>query len=155
MLPSANRRAVGLVVLAVAVGRLAAAATPEEASFFESRVRPLLVTKCQECHGGKIAEAGLRLDSRPALLAGGDSGAVAIAGDAGHSRIIAAVKRAGDLAMPPDEPLLAEEVAVLEAWVAQGMPWSGPGDGGPTSRYGVAASGIACFALGLPATHAA
>ena len=136
MLLSANRRAVGLVVLAVAVGRLAAAATPEEASFFESRVRPLLVTKCQECHGGKIAEAGLRLDSRPALLAGGDSGPVAIAGDAGHNRIVAAVKRAGDLAMPPDEPLSAEEVAVFEAWVAQGMPWSGPGDGGPDDPLG-------------------
>ena len=38
--------------------------------FFESRVRPLLSTKCQECHGDGIAEAGLRLDSRQALIRG-------------------------------------------------------------------------------------
>ncbi|NCX99045.1 MAG: DUF1549 domain-containing protein, partial [Planctomycetia bacterium] len=44
---------------------------------------------------------------------------------------IAAVRRTGDLEeMPPDEPLSPDEVAVLEQWVAAGMPWSGPGSGG-------------------------
>jgi hypothetical protein len=61
-----------------------------------------LVAKCQTCHGAKIAEAGLRLDSRPAVLAGGQAGPVAIAGDVAHSRLIAAVRRTGDLEMPPD-----------------------------------------------------
>jgi cytochrome c553 len=132
MRPPARRRAAGLVALAVvaAAGPRPAAAA-DQAAFFESRVRPLLVAKCQDCHGGKIAEAGLRLDSRPAILAGGDSGPVAVAGDAAKSRLVTAVKRSGDLAMPPDEPLSAEEVAALEEWVAAGMPWSGPGSGGP------------------------
>ena len=39
----------------------------DTAAFFESHVRPLLVAKCQSCHGEKLAEAGLRLDSRRSL----------------------------------------------------------------------------------------
>ena len=40
---------------------------------FESRVRPVLSTYCFECHGHK-AKGGLKLDSREAALAGGESG---------------------------------------------------------------------------------
>ena len=106
----------------------AAEATSRELeTLFESRVRPLLATKCQGCHGDKVAEAGLRLDSRRSLLAGGDSGAVVVPGNAAKSRLLAAVRHAGDLAMPPDEKLSAEEIATLETWVAAGAPWSGPG----------------------------
>jgi len=104
----------------------------EQEKFFESRVRPLLIGKCQSCHGEQVAEAGLRLDSRPRLLAGGDSGLVVVPGDVAKSRLIAAVRHAGDLAMPPDEKLSPEEIGTLETWVADGVPWSGPGgDGGP------------------------
>jgi len=117
-------------IAVVTSGGVAAANSPEHDAFFESRVRPLLVAKCQECHGSKLSEAGLRLDSRPAMLAGGQSGPVAIAGNAAHSRLIAVIKGAGDLQMPPDDPLTGDEVAVLEKWVAEGMPWSGPGSGG-------------------------
>lgn len=121
----------GLVIALIAGSAVASAANgPDPSAFFESRVRPLLVAKCQGCHGGKIAEAGLRLDSRPALLAGGQAGPVAIAGDVAHSRLIAAVRRTGDLEMPPDDPLSPDEVRVLEEWVAAGMPWTGPGSGG-------------------------
>ena len=44
--------------------------------FFESRIRPILVDNCLSCHGPKKQEAGLRLDSRAALLRGADSGPV-------------------------------------------------------------------------------
>jgi len=123
-------------------GGVAAATKPDHEVFFESRVRPLLVAKCQECHGSKLSEAGLRLDSRPAILAGGQSGPVAIAGDAGQSRLIAAVKGTADLQMPPDDPLAADEVAVLEKWVAEGMPWSGPGSGGPDDPLAATAAPV-------------
>jgi len=102
-------------------------AAADREAFFESSVRPLLVAKCHACHGEAIAEAGLRLDSRRSLLAGGDSGAVVVPGDAGESRLLAAVRRSGNLAMPPDESLTAGEISTLEAWVADGVPWSGPG----------------------------
>ncbi|MFM7184955.1 MAG: DUF1553 domain-containing protein [Planctomycetota bacterium] len=99
----------------------------DAARVFESRVRPLLVEKCGECHGEKVAEAGLRLDSRAAVLHGGDSGPAAVPGDAAGSRLVAAVRHAGNLEMPPSGRLADEEIAILESWVAAGVPWFGPG----------------------------
>jgi hypothetical protein len=101
----------------------------EAAAFFEAKVRPLLVAKCHDCHAGDTSEGGLRLDSLPALVKGGVSGPAAVAHDLNGSRLIAAARRADGLAMPPDDPLAADEVAVLEAWVQAGLPWSGPGSG--------------------------
>ena len=120
-----------------AVAPLAAFAADAE-RLFESRVRPLLAAKCQECHGPKLAEAGLRLDSRRAVLLGGDAGPVVVPGDVGGSRLIAAVRHVGDLKMPAEGKLSAEEIATLESWVSAGVPWTGPGgdtaDAPPVSR---------------------
>ena len=50
----------------------------EEAAleFFEKEVRPILVSRCYECHSAEkgTPRGGLRLDSRDALLKGGDTG---------------------------------------------------------------------------------
>ena len=122
--------AFGLTLAALLSGgrSLAAEATSKELeTLFESKVRPLLTAKCQRCHGDKLAEAGLRLDSRRSMLAGSDTGPVVVPGDAAKSRLVAAVRHADGLAMPPDEKLSGDEVATLEAWVAAGAPWSGPG----------------------------
>ena len=45
--------------------------SPADVEFFEKRIRPLLVSRCYECHsaGAKQLQAGLRLDSREAMLA--------------------------------------------------------------------------------------
>jgi hypothetical protein len=114
------------------------AAAPEHEAFFENRVRPLLVEKCQDCHGATMSEAGLRLDSRPNVIAGGQSGPAAVAGESDQSLLIAAVRRTGDLQMPPDEPLEPAEVTVLERWVAEGMPWTGTGSGAADDPLGSA-----------------
>ena len=125
----------GLVLATLLPGPAAAEApTRELEKLFESRVRPLLIEKCQGCHGEKIAEAGLRLDSRRSLMAGGDDGPVVVPGDAAKSRLVAAVRRVGGLEMPPDGKLTAEEVAAIETWVAGGAPWSGPGADGPAGE---------------------
>jgi cytochrome c553 len=47
-----------------------AAPSAEQIEFFEKQVRPVLVNRCQACHGAKKQESGLRLDSREALAAG-------------------------------------------------------------------------------------
>lgn len=39
---------------------------------FEAEIRPVLVQTCFPCHGGKKTSGGLRVDSRQALLEGGD-----------------------------------------------------------------------------------
>ena len=128
---------VAAALLFAASGAAPAVASPADAErLFESHVRPLLVGRCQECHGEKLAEAGLRLDSRRAVLAGGDAGAVVVPGDAGKSRLIAAVRHAGEIAMPPDGKLADEEIRLLEAWIAAGAPWSGPGGDDDASAPG-------------------
>jgi len=43
--------------------------------FFEKEVRPLLINRCYECHSTeKKIKGGLALDTRNAVLKGGDSG---------------------------------------------------------------------------------
>ena len=91
--------------------------------FFESRVRPLLVERCYECHQ-RQAEGGLRLDSRAAILRGGQSGPALVVGNPGKSLMIQAVRREHDeVAMPPDESLTDDEVSILERWVQEGARW--------------------------------
>ena len=64
---------------------------------FEKHVRPLLVEKCQSCHGAEKAKGGLRLDSRAALLRGGDSGPAAVPGTPGESLLVKALGYTGEL----------------------------------------------------------
>ena len=92
--------AFGLTLAAVISGgrAMAAEATSKDLeTLFESKVRPLLTAKCQRCHGDKLAEAGLRLDSRRSMLAGSDTGPVVVPGDAAKSRLVAAVRHADGL----------------------------------------------------------
>src|SRR5690242_15137559 len=97
--------------------------------FFESKVRPILVNRCGQCHGERKQRAGLQLTTRAGALKGGDGGPVLVPGDAARSRLIRAVRRDGELKMPPgdDDKLSGAEVEVLARWVAQGAPW--PEDG--------------------------
>src|SRR5687768_630544 len=96
---------------------LTAGAPPEDERFFETRVRPVLVEKCQGCHGAKKQQAGLRLDSRAAVLAGSDRGPVVVSGKPAASPLIAAVTHVGDLKMPK-EKLADAQIADLERWIA-------------------------------------
>jgi len=97
---------------------------PAEAlEHFEKHVRPVLVERCQGCHGAKQQKSSLRLDSREAILKGSDSQIVVVPGDPDKSLLIAAVKQTGDLRMPPKGKLSPEEIAALETWVRQGLPW--------------------------------
>jgi Planctomycete cytochrome C len=96
----------------------------EETDFFEQRVRPILVERCQECHEevGK-RKGGLALDSRSGWMAGGDSGVAVVPGRPDESRLIEAVRyKNRDLQMPPKNALSGSEVQVLERWVAMGAP---------------------------------
>lgn len=89
--------------------------------FFESNVRPLLVKHCQECHGDKKQEGGLRLDSRDGWMRGGDRGATIHPGEPEKSLLIQAVRyKDSDLEMPPSKQLTKQEIAVLETWIKRG-----------------------------------
>ena len=100
------------------------ALAPEVVAFFEKEVRPVLAEQCYSCHGPKIQQANLRMDSRGALLRGGARGPSLIAGDVDKSLMIQAVRHQG-LQMPPGRKLPEKQVAALEQWVKMGAPWPG------------------------------
>jgi cytochrome c553 len=94
--------------------------------FFETKVRPVLVQHCYRCHSGqaKKLRGGLRLDSREALLAGGESGPALISGQPDKSRLLEAVAYKNvELQMPPRGKLSDAAIADLTAWVRMGAPW--------------------------------
>jgi len=102
-------------------------ADPAAEQFFETRVRPLLASRCFGCHGEKKQESSLRLDSRQAVLTGGDNGRAVVVGKPAESPLVKAVRREGDVVMPPEDKdkLSAEEVGILEQWIAQGLAFPG------------------------------
>ena len=69
---------------------------------FEKQVRPVLHARCVSCHGPDKQKGGLRVDSRAALLKGGDSGPALVAGYPEKSLLLKAVRQTDpDLIMPP------------------------------------------------------
>jgi hypothetical protein len=112
-----------LFAAALLFGPVAQAAEADGIAFFESKIRPLLVERCLECHGERKQKGGLRLDSRAAWQHGGDSGAALMPGEPEKSLLIKAVSHADkDLQMPPKKQLAPEEIAALEQWVKLGAP---------------------------------
>jgi hypothetical protein len=92
--------------------------------FFESKIRPLLIERCQRCHGSEKQEAGLRLDSRASILRGGDSGPAVVPSKPDESLLVDAIRYGDTRQMPPKQQLPAEEIALLEEWVRRGAPWT-------------------------------
>jgi hypothetical protein len=93
-------------------------------TFFQDRVQPLIESRCVSCHGPDKQKGQLRLDSREAMLKGGESGPVLIPGKPSESLLVQVVlHQKKDLEMPPKERLTPADIAVLERWIAAGAPW--------------------------------
>ena len=99
------------------------AADATSLAFFENDIRPLLIQRCVKCHGPKKAESGLRLDTLEFARKGGDTGPGVVSDRPDKSLIIQAVRRVGDLKMPPDEKLSDREIAALVRWIRDGAQW--------------------------------
>lgn len=97
------------------------AASQEDAQFFETKIRPVLVKQCYQCHSAnsKIIQGGLRLDHRAGLLKGGDSGPAVVPGNAAGSVLVSALKYDG-VEMPPSGKLAPNVIADFEKWIANG-----------------------------------
>ncbi len=127
----AERMPATAIALAIAWGALGVVtAIPAHAddataeSFFENRIRPVLAGVCVRCHGPQKQSGGLRLDSRDALIKGGESGPAISTGDLEQSLLLRAVRREKDVsAMPPDRALPRDQVADVAAWIKAGAPW--------------------------------
>ena len=106
----------------------AEAPTADQMRFFESKVRPLLVEHCFECHSGRSQKGGLRLDSLAGMLRGGESDPAIVPGKPEDSLLMEAVQYEG-LEMPPGEPLSQREIETFEVWIKMGAPWPGTDPG--------------------------
>jgi len=119
-----------LIALAAApqLVRAEDAVQPDAASiaFFETKIRPVLVRHCYECHSAEqgAAEGGLRLDSRAAIRKGGERGPAVVPKRPAASLLLTAVSHADtDLKMPPKKAKLSAAIlADMKKWIEMGAP---------------------------------
>jgi hypothetical protein len=112
---------------------------PADAAMFENQIRPLLVENCFKCHGEKKQESSLRLDSRAAILKGGEGGPAVSLDKPEESALLKAISYRTEIQMPPKKKLGDAQISLLTKWVKAGAPWPGEDQilavrsGGPTA----------------------
>ncbi len=78
----------------------------DDGAFFEKQIRPVLAGTCFKCHGNEKTGGKLRVDSREALLKGGQSGPALVPGEPDTSLVLRALNHTKNVsAMPPDKKL--------------------------------------------------
>ena len=144
--PSMNSCTRSLTLLASLIASSVMAAEPEkltdeQTNFFERKIRPVLVEKCYECHSDKAkrVKGGLKLDTREAVLLGGENGPAVVPGKPDESLLIEAIRYANkDNQMPPKTKLADSVIRDFEQWVKMGAP--DPRTAGSVADAGTAAA---------------
>jgi hypothetical protein len=112
-----------LCVVVQGVHGVAGEVSPEDAQFFEEKIRPILAAQCFECHSDSIqAKGGLRLDIAAGPRIGGQRGVSIVPGHPELSLLIKSLKYEGQVRMPPGAKLDDEEIADFEEWIRRGAP---------------------------------
>jgi len=132
-----SRWPVGILVAALCncIGGSSIAEDAQQLKFFETRIRPVLVEHCYECHsvGAKEVKGSLVVDTAAGLLKGGDSGASLVPGKPSESLLLEAL-RYESIEMPPAGRLPENVIADFEKWIEMGAPDPRGGDAGPVVR---------------------
>lgn len=144
--PQPLRDLAGLAPRRAAVTSLAAADP------YYDVIAPMLEQRCGNCHNADKQRGQLDLSSLDALMVGGESGAVLLAGNAAGSDLYRRITlpQSHDDFMPAEgkTPLTDEQVSILGWWIDAGMP-------ADTTLASVAPSGeinaLLAVALGLAA----
>ncbi len=115
---------VAVAIVVFSVNLIASDDRKSELEFFESKIRPVLVRECYSCHSEPAAKEGklrgqLKLDSREATLAGGESGPVIVVGKPDESLLISALRHES-LEMPPKGKLSEAIIADFVKWIELG-----------------------------------
>ncbi len=105
---------------------------------FAQDIRPILEKNCLKCHGPEKQKSGFRLDVKDLALKGGDNYAPNIRpGKSAESPLIHFVAGLDpDMLMPSKgDPLTAEQVGLLRAWIDQGAVWPDDGTNDPRKSH--------------------
>ena len=122
--PSCCFRLAAVLLLMLGLRTAVAADPTATVELFETKIRPVLVVVCFKCHGGDKDSGSLRVDSREALLKGGDTAPALVPNKPAESLLLKAIRHTDDdLKMPPDKRLPDETIAAFEAWITAGAPW--------------------------------
>ncbi|MGB0580029.1 MAG: c-type cytochrome domain-containing protein, partial [Limisphaerales bacterium] len=105
-------------LVAIVANAVFAAPAPD----YLTEVKPLLASRCFDCHGGLKQKAKLRVDTAAAML----EAEVVIPGKPQASELFQRVSTTDlDERMPPEHegsPFTAKELKILRAWIAAGAP---------------------------------
>lgn len=90
--------------------------------FFESKIRPVLIEHCHECHASDSERAGgLLLDSMAGWQKGGDQGPAIVPGKSTESLLLKAISYSNPkLQMPPNGKLPDEVIENFRVWIDSG-----------------------------------
>ena len=127
--PPAPAPAVPVKPAAAATPVVKTAAAKLPSNFFATKIKPIIDSKCVDCHGSTKQKGDLRLDSVAAIKKGAGH-PVVVAGDlelsSFYQRLITPDQE--DLMPPPDKggPLAPNVIAMVKAWIEAGADF---GDG--------------------------
>ena len=100
--------------------------TPSQDKFFETKIRPVLVNACYECHSKESGqnEGGLVLDTAIGLRLGGNSGRGVVPHNLEESWLWIAISHSdSDYKMPPKgKKLPANVIDNFKTWIEMGAP---------------------------------
>ena len=115
-----------IVCISINLSVIAKEPSADDLRFFESKIRPVLVNHCYECHSSDALlndklENELLLDTKAGIRKGGESGPAVVPGELENSLLIKAIRH-DSFNMPPDTKLADEIIADFEKWVEMGAP---------------------------------
>jgi len=105
----------------------AASAKSSDVSFSRD-IAPILIAKCQTCHGADKAKGKYRLNTFEALQKPGSSGDPSVTpGEPKKSELyrLLVAKNADDRMPQKDEPLPAAQITLIERWIKNGAKFDG------------------------------
>jgi cytochrome c553 len=91
--------------------------------FFETKIRPILIKHCYECHGEDEQESDLRLDRYAEMLRGGATAPAVVPGEPNESLLLHTIGYEDEeLQMPPDGKLSDAVIADFRKWIEMDAP---------------------------------